>query len=364
MPDDGPLGDDRRPRRHGPAARPTSTSSATRSRPPSASPASPSPCSAATARPASRSPRSCGPASSGPRRRSRTVGVPQEIGKILQGTLLLSAVIAFEVVRRYRDAPMVRDAAARTRRRATTDARRERSGVMTASTRRPPPTSATAGLAARIGQGPAAPRHRRPCSASAPCRPLDRAHHRPTHPTSPRGPRFIAAIGGGASPILFAGLGGLVLGAGRHRQHRPRGHDDPRHVVRRLGRLALGAVGGDRLPAPSAARSAGCSWRWPRSRSASTTIVAGIAINLIAPGVTPVPVERDLRRPRRRHHHPIADDDGTASAASVPIARGRPGDARPTRGSTSGEWFFVSDVAGLLPGVHDEPGLHDDPRPG
>jgi simple sugar transport system permease protein len=42
------------------------------------------------------------------------IHVPQEIGQILQGTLLLSAVIAFEVVRRYRERLMVKDAAART----------------------------------------------------------------------------------------------------------------------------------------------------------------------------------------------------------------------------------------------------------
>ena len=41
------------------------------------------------------------------------VGIPQEIGRILQGTLLLSAVIAFEVVRRYGLAASVREAAAR-----------------------------------------------------------------------------------------------------------------------------------------------------------------------------------------------------------------------------------------------------------
>jgi len=41
------------------------------------------------------------------------VGIPPEIGRILQGTLLLSAVIAFEVVRRYGQAAEVRDAAAR-----------------------------------------------------------------------------------------------------------------------------------------------------------------------------------------------------------------------------------------------------------
>jgi simple sugar transport system permease protein len=41
------------------------------------------------------------------------VGIPQEIGRIIQGTLLLSAVIAFEVVRRYGQAAEVREAAAR-----------------------------------------------------------------------------------------------------------------------------------------------------------------------------------------------------------------------------------------------------------
>ena len=41
------------------------------------------------------------------------VGIPQEIGRILQGTLLLSAVIAVEVVRRYGLAASVREAAAR-----------------------------------------------------------------------------------------------------------------------------------------------------------------------------------------------------------------------------------------------------------
>jgi simple sugar transport system permease protein len=43
-----------------------------------------------------------------------TVGVPQEIGRILQGTLLLTAVIAFEVVHRYRERLTVKEAAART----------------------------------------------------------------------------------------------------------------------------------------------------------------------------------------------------------------------------------------------------------
>ena len=61
------------------------------------------------------------------------MGIPQEIGRILQGTLLLSAVIAFEVVRRYGQAAAVRDAAAK----AEALERRARLGVaasMTATT--------------------------------------------------------------------------------------------------------------------------------------------------------------------------------------------------------------------------------------
>ena len=43
-----------------------------------------------------------------------SVDIPQEIGRILQGSLLLSAVIAFEVVRRAAAAAELREAAART----------------------------------------------------------------------------------------------------------------------------------------------------------------------------------------------------------------------------------------------------------
>ena len=112
--DDDPLGRDRRPGRH--VAAHDRVLQVRRHLPDaaSASPASPWPCSGATARRASPSRPSCGPASSGPRRTSRSVGVPQEIGQILQGTLLLSAVIAFEVVRRYRPALVVKEAADKT----------------------------------------------------------------------------------------------------------------------------------------------------------------------------------------------------------------------------------------------------------
>jgi general nucleoside transport system permease protein len=42
-----------------------------------------------------------------------TIGVPQSIGRILQGTILIVAVISFEVVKRYAAAATVREAAAK-----------------------------------------------------------------------------------------------------------------------------------------------------------------------------------------------------------------------------------------------------------
>ena len=44
--------------------------------------------------------------------------IPQEISKIMQGSIILSAVIAYEVVRRVRVAAEVRDAAAKAQPRA------------------------------------------------------------------------------------------------------------------------------------------------------------------------------------------------------------------------------------------------------
>jgi simple sugar transport system permease protein len=46
-------------------------------------------------------------------------GIPQEISKIMQGTIILSAVVAYEIVRRIRVAAEVRDAAAKAEPRAT-----------------------------------------------------------------------------------------------------------------------------------------------------------------------------------------------------------------------------------------------------
>ncbi len=46
-------------------------------------------------------------------------GIPQEISRIMQGSIILSAVVAYEIVRRIRVAAEVRDAAAKAQPRAS-----------------------------------------------------------------------------------------------------------------------------------------------------------------------------------------------------------------------------------------------------
>ncbi len=119
------------------------------------------------------------------------------------------------------------------------------------------------------------------------------------------GNTFIAAVAA-TSPIVFAGLGGLfsersgVVNIGL----------DGMMV---LGTWFAGWAGwhwgpwaAHRCSAPSAARSAACCYALATVTFGVDHIVAGIAINLLAPGVTRFLVERGLRRARRRQHHPVA----------------------------------------------------------
>ena len=110
--DDAALRRGRRPGRHAEAARRVLHLQHWTSRPASASPASPSPCSAATTRSASRSARCCSPSSTSSSQILDLDDVPKEIVTIMQGVIVLSVVIAYELVRRYR----VRAPAARGRR--------------------------------------------------------------------------------------------------------------------------------------------------------------------------------------------------------------------------------------------------------
>ncbi len=89
-----------------------------------------------------------------------------------------------------------------------------------------------------------------------------------------------------AVPIGLAALGGLYAERCGRGQHRPRGDDDPRHVVRRLGGLAVRAVG---RASPSGS-PAGCAAGLLHALATVTFgvdhIISGVAIITLAGGIT------------------------------------------------------------------------------
>ena len=113
-----------------------------------------------------------------------------------------------------------------------------------------------------------------------------------------------------------------VVRARRRGQHRPRGHDDPRHLGRRLLRLPLRPVGRRRSAPSRWACSAGSLHALATVIFGVDHIVSGVAINIIAlgaaqflaeadfadlPGGGPTPVAEDPRRARRSRSRPLAD---------------------------------------------------------
>ena len=238
----------RRPDLACPRSSATPTPTARRSRPDSASPASPSRCSAATSPSASlfgavlfaflneqSNPLTL---------RDRRLG---DVVQITQGIIVLSVVVAYEVVRRYAD-----PARAARRWPARLDSprrRRRRMSVATETPRRSPAaraSSATTGSSVarghRCGLG-GADRHRRR-------RPrLDRHDPRGDH-------RDLPDPDGRHRRALER--------ARRRRQHRPRGSDDPRHVGCGLLHLLLRTVDGRRRRGAAGRRSAASCTRWRR----------------------------------------------------------------------------------------------------
>ena len=248
------------------------------------------------------------------------VGIPPEIGKILQGTLLLSAVIAFEVVRRYGQAAAVpgRGGQGRSARprpsgsgRRRHDRRdrpqpRRRPKHVGLPGRQPSATSgrilfAVGGLAARS----------RSCASS------------PARDDLTAGNTFIAAIGCHVAHRVRRARWPL-LRAGRRGQHRPRGHDDPRAPGSRAGPAGTGGRGPPSSPAPSAGRSAGCCWPSPRSPSASTTSWPASPSTSSRPASTRFLSSAALRRATRtaasRSPRRCPDD----RSLHVPVPRRRP----------------------------------------
>jgi simple sugar transport system permease protein len=139
------------------------------------------------------------------------IGVPQEIVQILQGTLLLSAVIAFEVVRRFAAAAAVREAARTLSRGAQSRARRS-GGMSTVTTSLKADPGGVRSLARLVALGPpGGPWRRRRCS----CCPWP-------------------AVGGApsmTSRLTFA----AAIGVGPHPPRRP-----GRPVVERAGIVNIG----------------------------------------------------------------------------------------------------------------------------
>ena len=224
----------------------------------SASPASPSRCSAATTRSASRSPRCCsaswtGLALAGLRRRP-----PRRSSRSCRASIVL------------RSSSPTRSSAARHRASSARSARNWPPGTPSA-----PDRDEGGGRHEHRTESATSPR-RRPAAAR---RRLAAAvvlllHRRRARCWS----RWSALITGAERPHLQRhvrrrararradrpGRARRPVGrAGGRGQHRPRRHDDPRHLVRRLGRLPVGPVGRRARRHRSAARSAACCTRSP-----------------------------------------------------------------------------------------------------
>ena len=226
-----------------------------------------------------------------------TLGIPQEIGVILQGSFLLAAVIVYEVVRRRNERASAKEAADR--------AARPREppggppGRAARSARRPRGTAVAVEPSSSRGATCASGRPRWCCSPSlglaGACR---RPRHRRRRPTSPR-PARSASPCGTAMPIALAGLGGLY--------------------AERSGTVNIGLEG---MMIIGTIFAGWWGWHWGPWMAivggivggvlggllhalATVTfgvnhIVSGVAINIIAPGVARFMAERALHRTARR----------------------------------------------------------------
>ncbi len=170
-------------------------------------------------------------------------------------------------------------------------------------------------------------------------------HRRPD-----RAARIVRAITG-ADDLTSSGTIGAALalavpiGAGRPRrpvgrarrrgQHRPRGHDDPRHLGRRLGRLPVGAVGRRRSSASPFGAVGGLLHAVATVTFGVDHIVSGVAINILGLGVAQYLVGDGLRRRARAAARPSRRRSATCQPCPCPGSATRCGDARGARAGSS-----------------------------
>ena len=203
--------------------------------------------------------------------------------------------------------------------------------------------------AARLTARPDADTARSP-SASAVAAPVARARrHRRRRPHVERHVRRRRS--GSAVPDRARRPRRPLRRARRRRQHRPRGDDDPRHLVRRVGAASSAgpwagvAVGDPRRRARRAAAR-----RWPRSPSASTTSSPASPSTSSAPASPGSSSTSVVHRPARTVGHAVAADAGDVGEFTVPFLAGGQlfgWDTPDVLGWLEEQrWFFVSDLAG------------------
>ncbi len=125
-----------------------------------------------------------------------------------------------------------------------------------------------------------------------------------------------------------------VLGARGHRQHRSRGDDDPRHLVRRVGRLAMGTLGRRAVRCDRGrARRAAARGRDGDVRRRPRRV--GCRDQHHRVGSDALPRHRGLHRATGRVGEPLAAGQRQRRALHVPVPRRRQplrlADARPVR---------------------------------
>jgi ABC-type uncharacterized transport system permease subunit len=267
------------------------------------------------------------------------IDVPTEIYVIMQGSIVLSVVVAYEAVRRIGVAQAERPCGASPSRWPRDDRPPRRRAAPRSSRRRPTPTGPARGTA---------PAHACCLGRPRPARPAVRR----AGGVRRRGRDEQRHVRRGAAPRRADRAGRLGRPVGRargRREHRPRGHAHPRHLVGAWAGFFYGPWW-----ASSAAIAAGALGGLLHAVATVTFgvdhVVSGVAVNLLGAGIA-------------RYLSSIAygGDDAPAGSGQTqsPTTRGLPDVSLPVLSSGPDllgdlerqRWFLLSDAAGVLRGL-------------